>query len=241
MDLETIVVDLDGPVLDPSEHHYVCYREILTGQGHVPLSKDRYWRLKRAGANAAAILACSGADIDADRFRRAFRECVEHPALLALDRVQPGVPETLECWRADGRRIVLATLRRDPQALADQLEDTGLAEMFDAVARCDERDGAAGKAAQARDAGAGVAGACLWIGDTELDIAAARALGCPVWAVSCGLRSARFLARLRPDFLGPRLAAVSLTSAKTVTARVAAYETHTGHGSYLGGSWAPSL
>jgi phosphoglycolate phosphatase len=234
MELDTLVVDLDGPVLDPSDHHYVCYREILTGQGHAPLSKHRYWHLKRAGVNAAAILACSGAAADADRFRSAFRECVEHPSLLALDRVQPGVPETLARWRAEGRRIVLATLRRDPEALATQLERTGLAELFDAVARSDARDGAVGKAARARVAGAGVE-SCLWIGDTELDIAAARALGCRVWAVTCGLRSRAFLARLQPDFLGPRLAAVALTSAKAETAGVAAYDTRTSHGSYLGG------
>jgi phosphoglycolate phosphatase len=205
------VVDLDGPILDPSEHHYACYRGILTDQGYGSLPKDRYWRLKRAGAGTEAILACSGCQA-AEPFRAAFVEQIERSEFLALDRIQPGAPETLARWRSEGRRVILATLRREREALFSQLERTGLAGLFDAVVQSDQRNGATGKAALAWHAGARRPGSCLWIGDAEIDIAAARVLGSRIWAVTCGLRSAQFLAGLAPDFIGPSLATVDLTA-----------------------------
>ena len=53
-------------------------------------------------------------------------------------------------------------------------------------------------------------GRALWIGDTEVDVAAARALGCPVWLLTCGLRTGPYLASLAPEFLGPDLTQVDL-------------------------------
>jgi phosphoglycolate phosphatase-like HAD superfamily hydrolase len=46
----------------------------------------------------------------------------------------------------------------------------------------------------------------VWIGDTEVDLCAARFLGCPAWMVTCGIRSAEFLQALRPDRLAASLA-----------------------------------
>jgi phosphoglycolate phosphatase-like HAD superfamily hydrolase len=51
---------------------------------------------------------------------------------------------------------------------------------------------------------------CLWIGDTEVDIEAARTFGCQSWAVTCGLRNETYLSTFAPDFLSTDLTTIDL-------------------------------
>jgi phosphoglycolate phosphatase-like HAD superfamily hydrolase len=48
----------------------------------------------------------------------------------------------------------------------------------------------------------------VWIGDTEVDVIAARIVGSRSVAVSCGIRSRSLLTTLNPDLVVPRLSAI---------------------------------
>jgi phosphoglycolate phosphatase len=205
--IRTVVLDLDGPVLDGRERHYTCYREILEEHGHVCLPPERYWALKRDRAGPGVQLAASGAETLEPVFRSEWLARIESPRLLALDRVQPGASRKLEAWKRRGLRAVLATQRRERDALRDQLERLCLTGAFDSVVVCETSD----KAAAVRRACPELdASTCVWIGDTEVDIDAARALGCPAWVVTCGLRSEAFLAARGPSRVFEDLAAIDL-------------------------------
>jgi phosphoglycolate phosphatase len=209
--VSTVILDLDGPLLDGRVRHYACYRVILEAAGHVPLDADRYWEMKRDRADRRVQLAASGAEALYEPFLRAWLDRIEAPEFLALDRVQPGALEVLSRWKGRGIRLVLATLRRHPDRLRHQLAATGLDRLLDVVVVSRHAGGGAGKAREVREAAPGLEPSrALWIGDTEVDVAAARALGCPVWLLTCGLRTGAYLASLDPDFLGPDLTQVDL-------------------------------
>ena len=207
-----VVLDLDGPLLDGKGRHYACYRDILAEHGFAPLSCDDYWRMKREGVDVCRQLAASGAETITDLFRRAWLERIELPEYLALDVVQPGAVARLTEWRGEGRTLALATMRRSAKALSEQLRRLELLPILDLVVRCDPSEGIGKAAAVSGALGADFSVPLVWIGDTEADISAARALGCPVWALSCGLRTAEYLRALNPDYVSDGLCDVDLSA-----------------------------
>ncbi len=60
--IRTVILDLDGPVLDGKLRHYDCYRRILGNYHFTPLGIDEYWELKRIGADRKQQLAPVGAE-----------------------------------------------------------------------------------------------------------------------------------------------------------------------------------
>ena len=207
-----VIVDLDGPVLEGRWRHHQCYREILAVHGFAALPIDTYWRMKRQGSCVKDQLAATGAEDIYDQFKATWLARIEASDLLALDRLQSGVAETLRRWHVVERvRLVLATLRQREAGVLEQLERFGLTGIFDAVVVCPSQPAAAGKSRMVAEAlGRTDGDGCLWIGDTEVDVQAARAFGCPVWAVTCGVRDDAFLASLSPDHLSAAISDIDL-------------------------------
>jgi phosphoglycolate phosphatase-like HAD superfamily hydrolase len=209
--MATVILDLDGPLLDGRYRHHACYQQILLEQGYVPLALEEYWKMKCRRQDRRMQLAASGAEAIYDTFLQLWQERIETLPLLALDRLQAGAVEKLASWKLQGIRLVLATQRHNPATLAQQLADFGLDRFFDPVIVCDHAEGGTGKARRVRDNLADCADERrLWIGDTEVDIEAARALGCPIWAVCCGIRTEAYLQSLSPDFISWSVADVDL-------------------------------
>lgn len=208
---QTIILDLDGPILEGRQRHYACYAGILRELGAKPLPLADYWELKRHTTPLETQLAATNAAHHAPNFRRLWRERIEQPEFLALDTVQPPARETLTAWRKQGRTLFLATLRHHADALHKQLADLEVTAFFASILVCRHDSGGAGKAAAVRAALAAriiAPQSCLWVGDTEADITAARDLGCRVCAVTCGLRTEAYLAQLNPDYLAADLSQV---------------------------------
>jgi phosphoglycolate phosphatase len=206
-----VVLDLDGPLLEGRDRHWECYRQVLQGYGHEPLPQEDYWRLKRTGADRLVQLAASGAESIYDQFLEGWLGLIETPELLSLDRLQPGVLDVLDRWRDAGLYLVLATHRRDPVALRDQLLSLGLGSRLDRVLPSPPGGGAQGKAAAVTDALRGEAArVCAWIGDTPVDHAAARILGCAAWIVTCGVRDASVFESLDCEIIAACLEALPL-------------------------------
>ncbi|MDP9510727.1 HAD hydrolase-like protein [Pseudomonas protegens] len=196
--VDTIFLDLDGPLLDGTQRHYSCYRSIMEGAGFVPIDSERYWQLKRDMINRRELLALSRADSLYDEFLTRWLTLIESPGALELDIVQPGALECLRNWRQQGKRLILVTLRKDAAALQMQLQNKGLSAYLDKVLVCAHESGGAGKAQAVLD----FLGErpdplrSVWVGDTEVDAQAARSLGLDVYLVQNGLRSPAILERL---------------------------------------------
>ena len=107
--VSTIVLDLDGPILDGRLRHYACYSEILKEQGYVPIDIDSYWDSKRSRMDRRALLKKSEAVEYYDEFRREWMQRIELPAMLALDQLQPEVLSILSEWKGSEKELVIAT------------------------------------------------------------------------------------------------------------------------------------
>jgi len=212
--IRIVILDLDGPILDGKFKHYACYRQIITEHGHLPVDLDSYWRMKRERVDLRQQLTTSGAESIYESFKKSWLDLIEQPNMLVLDRLQPGVIEKLQSWRDNKVRLVVATLRRYPERLHDQLTNLGLGAFFDYVAVCEPSRGGHGKAQRLKNVVMDTPPSdCLWVGDTEVDVEAARSVGCPIWAVTCGLRAESYLTSLAPDFLSPDITYVDLRCA----------------------------
>jgi phosphoglycolate phosphatase len=216
--IDTVVVDLDGPILDVRRRHYRCYAGILAEHGYPAVAPDRYWILKRRRVEARRLLAASGAEALHDRFLRAWRERIEGRDLLALDRAQPGARDRLREWHARSVRLILATMRQHADRAVEQVGRLGLGELFSQiVVSSDAKDGAGKGRAVLQEAPGLDPLRCLWVGDSEADAEAATVVGCRVRLVICGIRSEQFLSPLAPGRMAPRLATVDL-DAEALTA-----------------------
>ncbi|QEE25648.1 HAD family hydrolase [Rhodanobacter glycinis] len=212
---KTVVLDLDGPLLDGVLRHYQCYSDILAEHGFVAIPMDQYWEMKRARVDRNKLLALSGATEFYDTFLAHWLQRIESRDYLALDRVQDGAVETLTRWKGLGMRLLLATMRNNTQNLEWQLEQHGLITLLDRVVTVGSSHAGAAKATHVRPLLLNSrAGETIWVGDTEVDIYAARELEVDVCALTCGLRTREYLASLSPDLLEPSLVAFAESEAR---------------------------
>ncbi len=207
-----IVVDLDGPILDVAERHYKVYCDIAAELGSAHLPFETYWSRKRVPLGAKRILELTSSAAQYEAFARRWLQEIERDVYLDSDTLQPGALATLGRWNDAGHTIVLATMRQDAEALERQLLALGLESMFHTVVVCDRLEGAIGKAESVAGAVGKAPEISYWIGDTEIDVAAARRRGSIAWALSCGLRAAPFLLSHNPDHLSEYLADVDLSA-----------------------------
>lgn len=210
--INTIIIDLDGPILDGRLRHYQCYSDILLENGFIPMSEDEYWEMKRNRLDRHKQLEVSGADVIYDRFLKSWLERIEDKEYLVLDRPQLGAVQKLWEWKSAGIKLILITMRNNKSNLDWQLGLFNLLPLFDQAIAV----GTHGEAISKADAVKAFVedtknGAVLWIGDTETDINAAKMLGVKVCAVSCGLRTHDYLATLKPDFLVHDLNAIDFS------------------------------
>ncbi len=194
-----ILLDLDGPLLDPSWRYHRLHTELVSAEGGRPLSRQGYWALKRDRLPEAAILARTGLDeeaaarVDAERLKR-----VETQPYLDLDRPWPWTNETLRRLSRMAP-VILVTQRSRPDLLRVQLQRTGMGRYLSQVI-CGEGDGTReAKARMVEDAQLEPAPDSVFIGDTEYDIESAKALKVLAVAVLCGIRADTLLEACDPD------------------------------------------
>ena len=208
--ISSIIVDLDGPILDGKLRHYHCYNDILKESGYTGMAMDEYWEMKRNRIDRREQLAVSNAEGIYDQFLASWKKRIEERKYLAYDKLQPGAIERIEEWKGLGIKIILTTLRNNRENLVWQLGSLDLMAYFTHIV-------ALGTDAGANDKGDAILeflgpnkNESLQIGDTEVDIAASRHLGCRVCAVSCGLRTPEFLAALSPDYIAADISVINI-------------------------------
>jgi phosphoglycolate phosphatase len=198
--ISTLVLDLDGPLLEGMQRHYRCYSDILQERNFKPIPVELYWEMKRNRVNRRVLLECSDALLLYDEFLEAWIDRIETREYLEFDTLQDNVTNVLLEWKEKELRLLLATMRKNPMNLTWQLDMLNLSRFFDDVVVVGG-DGAT-KASEVRAKLRGQhADRVVWVGDTEVDVAAARDLGVRVCALTCGLRTKEYLASLSPDYI----------------------------------------
>jgi phosphoglycolate phosphatase-like HAD superfamily hydrolase len=215
--IRTIVLDLDGPLLDGRQRHYYCYSQILKARGFEPVPLQLYWEKKRNRGNRRDILALSNAAGIYDEFLSAWISRIEDKDCLALDRLQNRVVEILVGWKYARIKLLLATMRNNTANLHWQLGQLGIAQLFDQIVVVGSSQSGANKSSEIEPfLENDNLDQVVWVGDTEMDIHAARELGVKICAVTCGLRTEEYLASLSPDMLEADLAAFAKHGIKSL-------------------------
>ncbi len=213
----TVFCDFDGPIVDVSERYYKTYQLGLAdvqaayqAQGMtLPLtllSKSQFWQMKQNRSPDPEIAMRSGLrDEQIEAFLERVGQIVNQPVLLHEDRLQPDVPAALSLLHSQGVRLVLVTLRCEPQ-VTQILQSYGLIHLFDEIRGtqdcaiayknfADHKTQLLAEVISDRDQQHQPA----WmIGDTEADILAGQAAGLPTIALTCGIRSQSYLQKFDP-------------------------------------------
>ena len=121
--IRTILLDLDGTLLEGKLRHYQCYSDILNTHGYKPMPINVYWEMKRFRRSRKEQLAVSGAESIYDIFLDEWLKQIEEPEYLVLDRVQDGVLIKLQEWLDDNMKIILVTMRNSRIHLLNQLKN----------------------------------------------------------------------------------------------------------------------
>jgi phosphoglycolate phosphatase len=198
-----VIFDLDGTLVDSAGEIHEALARAFRERRLEPLARAEVERLIGRGVpslveRALAMRAVDTANIDpmVRSFEAHYARIVGTGAMLF-----PGAVEGLRVLR-DARRK-LAVVTNKPRAFTQQLlASLGILEFFTAIVAGD--DGVTRK-----PAGDMLVAACarmgsepretLMLGDSETDVRAARAAGCPVWCVPYGYNEGRDPATLACD------------------------------------------
>lgn len=224
-----LITDFDGPVMDVAERYYRVYQYCLQqvqrlDQAVQPLSKEEFWRLKRAQVPEREIGQMSGLDAEqAIDFANLRRLTVHTLPYLVHDLPKEGAIATLERLQQLGIELVVMTMRR-VRELDEALTRCDLGRFFPVDRRyCLSNDYVKTTDVQDKPLLMERALAELppvdetWmVGDTEADIAAAKAHGIKIVGVLSGIRSRQQLMLYQPDAIVENLgAAVELILQQT--------------------------
>jgi phosphoglycolate phosphatase-like HAD superfamily hydrolase len=196
-----ILLDLDGPILDVSARHHRVYADIVRTLGCRPLSRSAYWHLKRACTPLREILARSRCGTHAPWYAERWVSLIELPRYLTKDRLVKKAHIVLKELSSKDM-LHLVTSRRNRRALLEELALFGIDGYFASIT-CAENPAVDWRAKRNLITGARLlreGEPALIVGDTEGDIRAGKSLGIVTCAVLNGIRNAKRIAEMKPDY-----------------------------------------
>lgn len=218
--IAAVILDLDGTLVDSAAEIEAALSLAFSKRGVEALSRPEVERLIGRGVRSLVERALAQRGLDAARADEMVEAFEAHYAGLVGTQAAlfPGVLEGLRALRAAGRKLAVVTNK--PRAFTEALlAQLGILEFFAAIVAGD--DGVARKpagdmlvAACARMGS--TPGETLMLGDSETDVLAARAAGCPVWCVPYGYNEGRDPSTLACD----RIVATIGEAAQRVVAAV---------------------
>jgi phosphoglycolate phosphatase len=200
----TLVVDLDGTLVDTAPDLLSALNLVLEGEGLRTLSLQQAISMIGAGARALLErgLEATGAHKRREEVDALFAVFLDHYTRHIADesRPYPGAVEALDRFAREGWRLAVCTNKLEGLSRR-LLEELGIADRFDAIAGGDTFDVKKPDPRHLRQTVAlagGDPGMAVMVGDSETDIATAKAAGIPVIAVDFGYTSVP-VATLDPD------------------------------------------
>lgn len=192
-----IFFDLDGTLIDARNRVWHLFIDLTFPDA---ISFDCYWELKRAGRDHAWIL---GEVLGRSKeFIKAFGENwmdrIENDHYLSLDTLFDKTVQVLSTLR-ECHQLYLVTARQSRARALAQLKWLGINDCFASILVTQQ---VAGKPQIIRSAGLDVDPEdAVIIGDTGVDISAARELGMASIAVLSGFRNCESLQKYFPDHI----------------------------------------
>ncbi len=214
--IRAALIDLDGTLVDSAPELARAVDRVLADLGHPPagVARARHWvgegidRLLEQALEWASGKAPGEDGLRSARiaFDTAYAEIIGTNA-----PIYPGVVAGLERLRAAG--IACACITNKARVFAIGLVGAiGIAERFDVIVAGDtvaeRKPAAAPLEAAARKLGVAVTD-CVVVGDSAIDVAAARAAGCPAWCVRTGYSRGAPIDSAAPDRVFDRLDALA--------------------------------
>lgn len=181
------VIDLDGTLLDIEQRYCSVHVEMCVWEGICPLERRKYWDLRREGMSERDVLRDAYGVHDLaliERFMRQRSLLLEATRYLEMDRPFPQWEKAINVLRETGSCILL-TKRKSEKLLRQQLRWLGMDGAFHSIEVATDKAACLLHYRQAGEVGL--------ITDWVDDVAAARAAGVGLVAVSSGLSSPRLL------------------------------------------------
>lgn len=194
----SLALDLDGTLIDPKPRQVAVMTALFEGEATMePVRPADFWSLKRDGLTTAEALERLGVERAlAGKLALRWARSVEDLRWLRLDRLIPGVDETLGELAEAGTRPAILTARRHEDRVRDQVSSLGLLRWCDEVQVVSPESAVEQKAAELE-----ALGSRGFVGDTESDARAAELAGVAFAGVTTGQRAGEFLrARGLPAF-----------------------------------------
>jgi len=196
----TIFFDLDETLIDTSERHYTVYTDILDLYGiQNTLSKEEFWNQKRIGRKTVELLPKTSSKEFVQKFMDEWLKRIEDIRYLKYDSLLQESLHILSILE-DKANLMLVTLRNNKENLFWELDNFGLNKYFKKIL--------VGSPLKLKNKAPLIKNYIekhfknnfIIIGDTEADISAGKELGIVSIAVTYGLRTKKFLTKLKPNF-----------------------------------------
>lgn len=192
----TIFCDLDGTLIDSSVRHIVLLKDLLSAYfSVVPFSVEDYLDRKTDGINTKTYLFEKGIDrVTAQMIAAAWAEHIEDDNYLETDTLYSDALPFLRAQKSSNRRVVFVSARKNETALQDTLERLQILKFADQLIIVSPSHAAQNKELQIKPIAR--LGDCF-IGDTEVDIECATAVGLQGFALNRGFRSKAYWDRCK--------------------------------------------
>jgi phosphoglycolate phosphatase len=206
MPVRAALIDLDGTLVDSVPELAHAIDRALAALGHEPVGRERVrdWvgdGIDRLVERALAHAPGASPEAEALRHARGRFDTAYAEILGTMAPLYPGVVEGLDEIRSAGVATACITNKSGIFAIG-LLGSLGIADRFDTIISGDRaaerKPAAAPLEIAARKLGVAIED-CVMVGDSAIDIAAARAAGCPVWCVRTGYNRGAPLEDSAPD------------------------------------------
>jgi phosphoglycolate phosphatase len=201
---DVIIFDLDGTLLDIRQRFHRLHSDCLAQLHGTPLPPEEYWTLKQAKTSEGDILKINHNENLLPAYEKMRKEQIESVDYLQYDDFWDGMTLYLHSL-GEKFNLAIATLRNDPATLDWQVEHLGLHDFFPTIlfpipgelstVRYETKVAMVSRFFGSKPLSG------WFIGDTEVDVLAGKALGLKTCAVAFGLRNEDVMSALEPDEL----------------------------------------
>ena len=187
--------DIDGTIWDTSERLYHLFVDLT----HSDIPKEDYLARKRSKCTNEEILCSLGySQCFIDEFRKQWMGLIENESYLRYNQLFPYTVPTLQFLKEKEHSIFLVTLRQFDNSLIKEVESKGLSAFITA---CYVSHDHKHKERVIIEKGQPYSSQDYWIGDTGVDVLAAKSLGMNSVAVLSGVRNREVLETYKPDYI----------------------------------------